>query len=212
MPVEVRVKVTLPLVLSLSLGVYTVFNAVFDGLNTPVPLVVQTPPVAVVITPFKTIFSFEHTLLSGPADTVGAGVMVTVILPWATAQAPVLVAVKVKRTDPLAMSANDGMYVPTREVAPAGNMPEPLVLQTPVMLPSVTLPFNDTIGLLAQTVWSLPTDTVAGLLITTVVLALALVHAFTVTVTLYLPSAARVILLITGFCWVDEKPLGPGQL
>lgn len=53
--------------------------------------------------------------------------------------------------------------------------------------------------------------TVAGL-ITTVVDPGALVQPLTVTVTLYVPAAAAVALVMDGFCEEDVNPLGPVQL
>jgi hypothetical protein len=183
----------------------------FEGLKTPVPVLAHLPPVALVTIPFKVIFSFEHTCLSFPAETIGAGVMVTVI-EAAFKQAPVFVAVNVNFSVPFAASATEGIYVPIRLELPAVKVPEPLVLHTPVVLLPDMVPLSDTVELLAQTVWSLPADTRAGLSITTSVLVIALVHEFTVTEREYFPAAATAALSITGFCKFDTKPLGPAQL
>ena len=48
--------------------------------------------------------------------------------------------------------------------------------------------------------------------LTTVVVAAADVHPFTVAVTAYVPAMAAVTLLNTGFCAVDVNPFGPVQL
>jgi hypothetical protein len=50
LPVEVKVSVILPLVISAGVGVYVAFSVVADGLKLPSPPV-QTPPEATVIDP-----------------------------------------------------------------------------------------------------------------------------------------------------------------
>ena len=54
---------------------------------------------------------------------------------------------------------------------------------------------------------------VAGIAFTVAVVdPAALVHPLTVTVTLYVPVAAVVALVIKGFCKADVNPFGPVQL
>ena len=54
---------------------------------------------------------------------------------------------------------------------------------------------------------------VAGIALTVAVVdPAALVHPFTVTVTLYVPVAAVVAFVIEGFCKADVNPFGPVQL
>ena len=54
-------------------------------------------------------------------------------------------------------------------------------------------------------------DTEGVSLITTTVEPAGDVHPPTVTVTSYVPAAARVTFGIEGFCWVEVNPFGPVQ-
>src|ERR1051325_10662758 len=63
-----------------------------------------------------------------------------------------------------------------------------------------------------QTVAVFGVVTAGVVLTTTTVDPCALVHPFTVTVTLYVPAAAAVTLAILGFCEVEVNPFGPVQL
>jgi hypothetical protein len=74
LPTVVNVKVTVPAARSAALGVYTAFIVALFGLYVPEPPL-QIAPVATVKAPFKVMFALlEHTLASGPALAVGAGV------------------------------------------------------------------------------------------------------------------------------------------
>ena len=78
--VVVSVIITLPLVISAEDGVYVTFKDVSEGVNTPVPVVVQIPVVTPVTVPviFTTGLSAQP-IMSGPALVViGAANEVTV--------------------------------------------------------------------------------------------------------------------------------------
>ncbi len=66
-----------------------------------------------------------------------------------------LVEVKVNVTVPAVVSVVLGTYVAFNVVASGVNVPLPLVVHIPVVVPPVTLPFNGTVRL-AQTLVSLP--------------------------------------------------------
>jgi hypothetical protein len=87
------------------------------------------------------------------------------------------------------------------------NPPLPLVDQIP--LPVVEEPARMVAATFAQTVWSGPAFTIAGTLTTSVVVALLLVHPFTVTVTVYVPASAAVAPVIVLFCVEELKLFGP---
>ena len=74
--------------------------------KVPVPLLVQMPPVAVVTDPRRlTVALLAHTVLSIPALTVGALVMVSTIISETAVQVPFPVVVSVRVIVPLAVSA-----------------------------------------------------------------------------------------------------------
>ena len=78
------------------------------GVNVPAPPD-QIPPDAIVTEPFKvTNALFPQTVWSAPAFTVGAGVMVIVILSVTALQFPLPVVVNVRVTVPAAISAAVG--------------------------------------------------------------------------------------------------------
>ena len=87
-------------------------SVVAFGLKVPEPSLVQMAvPAAALISPFKTISAFvAQTVLSGPASTVGASVIVTIIVSLAVVQPAPPVAVKIKLTVPEVVSASDGLY------------------------------------------------------------------------------------------------------
>ena len=67
--IDVRVNLTFPLRISFVPGVYTAFNKV-GSLNTPSPAVVQVPPEAPFIMPFRLTFSVEQMVWLVPGFTV----------------------------------------------------------------------------------------------------------------------------------------------
>ena len=76
----------------------------------PDPLVVHTPPPAPVMLPAKiTLGLWAHTIWSGPAFAVGAGIMVTVIILLAAGHNPLPVEVSVNVTIPVEMSPALGL-------------------------------------------------------------------------------------------------------
>ena len=78
--------------------------------NVPVPDEVQVPPVATVTTPASvTTELLAQTDWSAPAFTVGAGVIVMVMLADTTPQFPFPVVVNVSVLEPAAISAADGV-------------------------------------------------------------------------------------------------------
>lgn len=80
------------------------------GEKLPLPEVVQTTPAATVNTAFRFTFAlFPQTVTSGPALTVGAGVIVITIWSVAGGHPPLLVEVSVSVTVPAAMSAGLGL-------------------------------------------------------------------------------------------------------
>ena len=76
----------------------------------PVPVPVQTPPVEVVIKPFKVSpATSAHTVIFDPALTVGALLSVTTMLSLMGLQEPFPVVVKVRVTLPAAVSVALGV-------------------------------------------------------------------------------------------------------
>ena len=87
-------------------------------MNKPVPPD-QTPPVATVVFPAKVaMLLFLHFVWSTPALTVGAGVIVIVILSLTDEQFPLPVVVNVKVTFPAPISPGEGVYELLRAVFP----------------------------------------------------------------------------------------------
>ena len=80
------------------------------GANVPVPLVVQSTEAALVTTP-ESVYdpAVVQIVASAPAFTLGAPVMVSIIELTAFAQVPSPVAVRVRVTDPEAISAGHGL-------------------------------------------------------------------------------------------------------
>src|SRR5512146_65908 len=110
-----------------------------------------------------------HTLWSGPAFTVAAGLIVTTSESDTAGHGPAGSSVlNVKVTLPAAMSAAEGLYVALSVVAFGVKTPVPLLLHVPVPAPPPITPANTTAGLLEHTLWSGPAFTVAaGLIVTT---------------------------------------------
>lgn len=87
-PVVVRVRVTVPALISAAEGVYTALSVFALGLYVPVPPD-QVPPVAFVTEPARVIAGLvEQTVCAGPALATGAALMVT-SLSDVTAEHPV---------------------------------------------------------------------------------------------------------------------------
>ncbi len=121
--------------------------------KVPEPFVLHCPPVATVTIPeILTIELFAQTVWSKPAFTVGAGSNVKVIMSEVGKQTPV--DVSVKSTLPAVISAKLGVYIALKLVL-SEKLPDPEVVQIPVVAPPETEPFNVAV-VLAQIVWSAP--------------------------------------------------------
>ena len=92
--VDVSVSNTVPDARSAAEGMYVPFSTVFDGLNVPVPLVVQFP-VPVDEVPLNGAFGLLlQRKMVEPASMVGASVIVTIIESIAGRQVPFSVVVR----------------------------------------------------------------------------------------------------------------------
>lgn len=96
-----------PATVSAGVGLYVAFRSVEEGENDPVPLVDHIPPVATEeMVPLRlTTALFEHTLMSAPAVTTGASVIVITNWSVTARHPPLLVEVNVSVTVPAAVSA-----------------------------------------------------------------------------------------------------------
>ncbi len=123
------------------------------------PLVDHTPPVAIVTPPFRfTIALLAQTLISAPAVTTGASVIVTIIWSVTARHPPLFVEVSVSVTVPAAVSAGLKTYDP---LSPFGEkVPEPLVVHVPN--PVEDEPESRTGPAFAQSVWSMLAETTGG--------------------------------------------------
>jgi hypothetical protein len=111
LPVVVSVKFTIPFDLSAGEGVYTAFNVVLSGVNSPEPEEVQIPPEATVTMPFScTDFVLPHTVMFVPASTVGDGLVIVMVV-WSVTllQLPFPVDIRVKETLSFAISEDEGV-------------------------------------------------------------------------------------------------------
>ena len=106
--VDVRVKITVPIPTSPGLFImYEALSAVGPGLKDPLPLVdqrpVEVPPPTM---PFRRMLpAVEHTDCDAPAFTVASFLMLIFTESETAGQAPLLVEVRVKVTEPLFISA-----------------------------------------------------------------------------------------------------------
>ena len=106
----VKVSVTLPVVVSASLGVYMAVVELLSS-KVPVPVVVHTADAArVKLADIVASLLFPQTVWLGPASTTGAGVNVTIIVLGSenAEQLAVPLTVHVKVTVPAVVSASLG--------------------------------------------------------------------------------------------------------
>src|SRR5262245_25777604 len=111
----------------------------------------------------------RHTIWSGPAFTVTAGLIVIVSASLAGGQGPPeAVLVRVRVTCPAAISAALGVYIAFSAERFGLNVPLP-PLQVPVDTVPDTVPFSATCGLVEHTAWSGPAfTTVVGSIVITI--------------------------------------------
>lgn len=154
----VSVSTTEPFALSLALGLYVAFNTVALE-KEPVPAVVHVPVVLkpVTLPASRTDELLTHRTTSAPALASDCGWIVNVRVSVTTAQPSV--EVKVRITEPAEMSEAVALYTAFKADAFGEKVPDPLVLQIPVLPPTVTDPFNSWVALAAQTVPSAPAFT-----------------------------------------------------
>jgi len=160
LPVVVKIKFTVPAAVSAALKVYVAFKVFGSGVNVPLPELIHVPPVEIVTDPFKeTLPIFAHMVVSLPASAVGRGVIVIIIVSITAKQEPLAVEVSVNVTVANAMSAGLGVYVPFNANESGVNVPVPLVVHWPVIVPPETEPLRVTSGLFAHTAWLTPAVT-----------------------------------------------------
>lgn len=139
------------------------------GLNPPAPLAVHIPVVVPPLTlPVKEIVpALEHNPRFGPAFTT-ASVLIPIIIVSETAkQFPLFVEVKVSVTEPAAISAELGVYVPLSTEEDGLKDPLPDVVQFPVVEPPAIIPLRLKLELL-QMVCPVPAFTTgAGVIVIT---------------------------------------------
>src|SRR5690606_9174939 len=150
LPVVVRVRINEPLEISVEVGVYVAFILPALGLKVPLrPL--HTAPVATVKLPARVAVAlFAQRLWSGPAFTVGAGVMVYVTWSLTALQRPLPALVSVRVTVPAARSAALGVYAALGAVLLGLYVPLPPLQIAPVA--PLTVPLKVMAALLAHTV------------------------------------------------------------
>jgi hypothetical protein len=140
--VEVKVKMTVPVLISAAVIPYCAFKVELEGLKAPTPELVQLPVVPPPpIVPARPIVGVvEHKDWFGPAFAV-EGILIFIITVSLTgAQAPLLVDVRVKTTVPKLISAAVKAYEVFKNVMPGLNPPVPLLVQKPVLEALVTEP------------------------------------------------------------------------
>jgi hypothetical protein len=98
-------------------------------------------------------------IVSLPASTSGAGIIVIILLPSDRQEK---VAFKVRTKDPEISSLALGIYTPTKSESDGRNVPVPDVDQRPVLEAPVTVPNKNIVSLLAHTVVSGPVVTRVG--------------------------------------------------
>lgn len=113
------------------------------------------PPVAPDTVPARVITALlRHTKLLAPALTAGAVVKARITGLDTAKQLPLPVVVRVRVTDPLAISEGVGEYVAAKLVVLGLNPPPPPLHTPPVA--TVTLPLRDAEALLAHNDWPAP--------------------------------------------------------
>ena len=138
---------------------------VAPGLNAPVPVVVQVPPVAQPPTePLKATQLVPQIVWSPPALAVGGVIRVSITCAVAAghgAHGPVEVSVSV--TPPFCTSATDGQYRALSAVSPGVNVPVPEDVHWPPVAQPPTDPFR-AMQLVPQLVWLVPASAVGGVI------------------------------------------------
>jgi hypothetical protein len=133
--VEVNVKITDPVLMSAAVIPYCAFKLVLEGLNPPVPELVQLPvvPPPPIVPASPSVEVLEHKDWFGPAFAVEGTLIFIITVSLTGAQAPLLVDVNVKITVPEAISAGVIAYDVFKKVIPGLNPPVPLLVQKPVL-------------------------------------------------------------------------------
>ena len=152
LPVVVNVRLAFPLFMSDTPGKKVALRFAPEGEKFPLPFVFQMPPVALDTAPFKTRLSLEQIAVSLPAIATGAAANAILTDEKFAGQAPLFVVVNVKRTEPAVLSELDGLYPVFKFPLDGEKIPEPLLVQIPVLLPPVTVPPKLIVGDVMQTV------------------------------------------------------------
>jgi len=126
--VDVSTSLIFPVVISFACKLYEVFKTNSSS-NEPTPVLVQLPLDEPCVTlPFKETGLLEQTVWSAPALTTGGGVIVSFSVSLTSAQVPLFVDVRIRKTSPVAVSALLGVYVVERRLLLLKS-PDPLRLQ-----------------------------------------------------------------------------------
>ena len=157
----VKVKVTIPAVISAADGVYTAFAKLASS-NVPVPEVVHVKLAALpeIVPPKVYVVVVLQIAASAPAFAIALGFIVNTIESFTAPQGPVgSSVVNVNVTVPAAISAAEGVYTAVADVASL-NVPVPEVVQVKELAPPPIAPDNVLVSEL-QIVESVPALAVA---------------------------------------------------
>ena len=116
-----------------------------SGVNEPPPVVVHIMLPVVVVPKIGIESRLSQAIVSLPALTIAVTVNITFTESITAKHVPLFVDVKNKVTPPAVVSATVTLYEPFNVVSFGVNVPEPEVVQIPLVLPPETLPFNDAI-------------------------------------------------------------------
>jgi uncharacterized protein with FMN-binding domain len=171
----VAINITLPAVTSVAEGVYVaLLNA--ESSNVPLPVLVHVNDVAPPLTVPANVYVLpEQMMVSDPAATVAAGLIVNIIVSLTAEQGPEgSFDVMIKVTDPAEMSLAEGVYVEFSNEA-SSNVPLPLLVQLADTEPPAIDP-DKIIELPSQIVVSIPALTSAAGLMVNIIESVAIEH------------------------------------
>jgi hypothetical protein len=141
--VDVKVKITLPAVISAAVIVYLVVRLVVETMP-PMPELVHAPvePPPPIVPERPIVGVVEQSDWLTPAFTIAGCRIIIISVSESGKQFPLLVEVKVSVTEPAAISAGPGVYDAVSTLAAGEKVPLPDVVQLPVEAPAVTDPLR----------------------------------------------------------------------